>query len=366
MGRLCMQSGTFEGRPMTTANMVRQGGGFSTFTNRVLIVVVVIAVVLLVWHIAYALLLAFVGILLAATLRALAGLVGRALRIPMSWALPLVVLVLLAAIAVFVRIAGPRINGQLSQLMTTLPNSIKEVEEQLSEYSWAQFILGHLAGSQLNASEGVRLFSRVTGIASAAVAVLADAIIVIFTAVYFAINPGVYRKGLLSLVPKNRSRRMAEVLDATGRTLQHWLLGQAIAMLSVGILTMIGLSIVGIPSALVLGVISGALEFIPFLGPILAAIPGILIAATQGWRTAVYATVVYLIVQQLENHLLIPLIQRRVVQLPPALIVLAVVALGILFGPLGALIATPLTAVVMVWVKMLYVEDVLDKPAEVK
>jgi predicted PurR-regulated permease PerM len=347
---------------MTPTETARRGGGFSTFTNRVLIVAVVIAVTLLVWHITYALLLAFVGVLLAATLRALAHLVGRALRIPTTWALPLVVLTLLAAIAAFVRIAGPQINRQLSQLMTTLPSSIKALEGQLSQYSWAQFILDHLAGSQLNAGEGVHLFSRVTGIASTVIGILADAIIVIFTAIYFALNPGVYREGLLSLVPRNRSRRIAQVLDATGRTLQHWLLGQAVSMLSVGILTMIGLSIVGIPLAFVLGVIAGALEFVPFLGPIIAAIPGILIAATQGWKTALYAAIVYLIVQQVENHLLIPLIQRKVVQLPPALILLAVVALGLLFGLLGALIATPLTAVIMVWVRMLYVEDVLEKP----
>ena len=167
-------------------------------------------------------------------------------------------------------------------------------------------------------------------------------------------------------MPKNKSQRVTEVLDATALTLQRWLLGQGVSMLSVGVMVALGLWLAGVPMVLLLGVIAGMLEFIPFIGPIMGAIPGVLIALTQDWRTALYAVIVYVIVQQVENHVLIPLIQKKAVEVPPALVILAVVALGLLFGVLGALVATPLMAVIMVWVKMLYVQDVLGKSVEVK
>jgi len=119
--------------------------------------------------------------------------------------------------------------------------------------------------------------------------------------------------------------------------------------------------IVGVPLALLLGVFSGILEFVPIVGPVAGAVPGIIMAMSGGWTKALYAVLVYFIVQQAENHVLIPLIQRKAVSLPPALVVLAVVAMGLLFGMLGVLVATPLTAVIIVWIRMLYIEDVLGK-----
>ena len=351
---------------MVPTPMDREYRGFSLYTYHVLVAVAVVALALLVWRIAGALLLAFVGVLLAAALRGMAGLLGRLLRIPTEWALLPVAVVLIAILSLFVWFAGPPINAQLAQLIKTLPGSVKQIEERLQQYPWGQYILSHVAGPEAGTGQGIHLFTQFTGIASVAFTVLADFIIVIFTAIYFAINPDAYRRGIVSLVPKSKSQRITEVLDATALTLQHWLLGQGISMLSVGILVVIGLWLAGVTMAFLLGVIAGALEFIPFIGPILAAIPGILIALTQDWRTALYAVIVYVIVQQVENHVLIPLIQKKAVEVPPALVILAVAALGLLFGVLGALVATPLMAVIMVWVKMLYVQDVLGKTVEVQ
>ncbi len=346
--------------------MDREYRGFSLFTYHALVVVVVVALALLVWRIAGALLLAFVGVLLAAAFRGVAGLLGRYLRIPTEWALLPVAVMLIAALSLFVWFAGPPINAQMAQLIKSLPDSMKQIEERLQQYPWGQYILSHLAGPEAATGQGFHLVTRFTGIASAAFTVLADLIIVIFTAIYFAINPDIYRRGIVSLVPRSKSQRVTEVLDATALTLQRWLLGQGVSMLFVGIMVALGLWLAGVPMVLLLGVIAGVLEFIPFIGPIMGAIPGVLIALTRDWTTALYAVIVYVIVQQVENHVLIPLIQKRAVEVPPALVILAVVALGLLFGVLGALVATPLVAVIMVWVKMLYVQDVLGKSVEVK
>ena len=110
-----------------------------------------------------------------------------------------------------------------------------------------------------------------------------------------------------------------------------------------------------------LGVISGILEFVPIFGPVVGAVPGILIAITGGWVQALYAALVYLIVQEIEANVLAPLIQKVTVEVPPALVVLALVAFGSLFGFLGVFVATPLTALIILWVKLLYVEDALGK-----
>ena len=344
----------------------RNGAGFSSFTYHVLVVVVVVAVALFVWRISRALLLAFIGILLAGPLRGLVNLIIRYVPIPAPLALVLVLLALVAVFGLFIWFAGPQINEQLSQFTKTLPTSVGQVEKWLKHYEWGQYVLSQLAPSKLSQGQGFRLFSHVSGFASATFGILADVIIVVFTAIYFAANPGMYKRGIVALVPRNKSQRMTEVMEATAYTLRYWLLGQGITMVTVGVLTAVGLWIAGIPLAPLLGVIAGLLEFIPFIGPIAAAIPGVLIALTLGWNRALYAVIVYLIVQQAEGHIIIPLIQKKVVELPPALIILAVIAMGLLFGLLGALVATPLAAVVMVWIKMLYVQDVLGKPVSIK
>ena len=170
-----------------------------------------------------------------------------------------------------------------------------------------------------------------------------------------------YKRGILLLIPKSKSLRISEVLDESVSTLGYWLWGQVIMMVFVGLMVAVGLWIVGVPLAFVLGIISAILEFVPIIGPVVGAVPGILIAITGGWVQALYAALVYLIVQEIEANVLAPLIQKITVEVPPALVVLAVVAFGSLFGFLGVFVATPLTALIIVWVRMLYVEDALGK-----
>lgn len=336
------------------------------FARRVLVVVVIIALALLTWRIMNALLLAFIGILFAVMFRGLAGLVSRYTRIPMRWSLLLLVVFLIGVVALLVWLTGPSINEQIAEFMETVPTSVRQIEETLGSLTWGQYLLESMKPGQLGVSRGIGLFSRITGIASTMFAVIANLLVVTFVAIFFAADPAPYLRGIILLVPKSESARVTQTIEATGHTLRYWLLGQGISMLAVGILTALGLWLAGVPLAFLLGVIAGVLEFVPFLGPVAAAVPGILIALTRGWTLALYAALVYVIVQQLENRLIVPLVQWKAVSLPPALVILAVVALGLLFGLLGVLVATPLTAVIMVWVKMLYVQEVLDKPVDVR
>jgi predicted PurR-regulated permease PerM len=345
-----------------------QHGGepLGAFARRVLVVAAIITLALLTWRIMNALLLAFIGVLFAVMFRGLARLVSRYTRVPMQWSLLFVVAFLIGIVVLLIWLAGPSINEQVAEFMETVPTSVRQVEETLGRLTWGQYLLESMKPGRLSVSPGIGLFSRITGVASTVFAVVANLLVVTFVAIFFAADPAPYIRGIILLVPKSESARVAQTIEATGHTLRYWLLGQGVSMLAVGILTALGLWLAGVPLAFLLGVIAGILEFVPFLGPVAAAIPGILIALTRGWKLALYAALVYVIVQQLENRLIVPLVQWKAVSLPPALVILAVVALGLLFGLLGVLVATPLTAVIVVWVKMLYVQEVLDKPVHMR
>jgi predicted PurR-regulated permease PerM len=334
------------------------------FARRVLVLLVIGAFALLLWRIVDALLLAFIGALFAIMFRGLAGLISRYTRIPVRWALLIVSVCLLALVFLFFWFAGPRINEQFTAFLDTVPTSLEQIEQVLSQYTWGRFLLDHLGTAELDMGQGFGLFARITGVASTVFAAAANLLVVVFAAVFFMADPGLYIRGILMLVPEGKSSRIADAFDATAHTLRYWLLGQAISMVFVGVATAVGLRIAGVPLAFLLGVVAGVLEFVPFLGPVAAAVPGILIALTEGWTVALYALLVYVIVQQLESRIVVPLVQWKVIALPPALVILAVVAFALLFGLLGVLVATPLTAVAIVWIKKLYIEDVLGKRME--
>jgi len=330
--------------------------------RRTLVVVAIVALALLVWRIRAALLLGFIGILLAVLFRGLASLLSRATRIPIGWSMLIVSIFLLGLIALFVWFAGPPIDEQFSQLLKTLPTSIDRIQETINRYPVGQYLLSFLHAPQPGSgSPGISLFSGVTGIASTIYNLLTDLLLVLVSAIYFAVSPQMYKRGVLLLIPKSKSMRISEVLDESAYTLGYWLLGQVILMVFVAVMVTLGMWIIGIPLALVLGVISGVLEFVPIFGPLVGAVPGILIALTGGWTHALYAALVYLLVQETEANVLVPIIQKFTVEVPPALVVLAVVAFGSLFGFLGIFVATPMTALLIVWVKRLYVEDALGK-----
>jgi predicted PurR-regulated permease PerM len=176
---------------------------------------------------------------------------------------------------------------------------------------------------------------------------------------YFASNPHLYVKGLVTLLPEARRPRIHEVLDKVAHVLRWWFLGQLIDMAVVGVLTVTGLMIIGMPMALALGVLAGILTFVPYFGAILAAIPAVAIALGQSLHMTVLTLVVFAICHVVEGYIVSPLVQDRMVRLPPALLILSMTFIGSLFGPMGIILATPLAAAGLVLVSELYVVDVL-------
>ncbi|MEW5727852.1 MAG: AI-2E family transporter, partial [Pseudomonadota bacterium] len=270
-----------------------------------------------------------------------------------------VVVVLLAAIAVLVGLfwlVGDRVGAQFRQLTQSIPQALDAFEGWVRQHAWGEFLVEQTRSLD---TQRMGLFSQVTGLASSVLATTTDIVLILVVMIFMALEPHLYVNGLVALFPLPSRPRVREVLGDVERALRYWLLGQGISMVIIGAITTAGLLLLGIPLALALGVLALVLEFIPFIGPVLAAIPAILFAFTVGPTKAMWVALFYLAVQQIEGNLVMPFIQERVVRLPPVLTVTAAVAMAVLFGFAGLVFATPLVVALMVLVQKVYVEDVL-------
>jgi len=327
------------------------------FTYRVLIAVAIVALALLLWRLSQVVMLAFGGLLLASVLRAISDPLDRITPLSGRTSLLVAVVVLAAFLAGAGLLIGGQVMQQTEQLARTLPGAIEGVRTWLQAHPWGQWAI-EMSRQGVESAQGA--FSGFARFATSTFGALANALLIVFLGLYLAADPALYRRGLLKLIPERARERTGVALDQAAVALKRWLLGQFIAMVAVGAVTGIGLYLIGVPQALSLALIAGLLEFIPFVGPIVAAIPALLVAFTEGGMTPLYVALLYLGVQQIEGYLLMPMVQKWAVSLPPALTILGVVVSGLLFGVLGVLFATPLIVVVMVLVQRLYVDTAIE------
>jgi predicted PurR-regulated permease PerM len=336
--------------------------------QRTLVVVgVVIAALLLLallWYASQVPLLVFAGVLLAIFLNGISGWLRDHTPLRYGWALAVVVLVLFAATASAAALIGPQVGAQVGELREQLPQALGQLEERLAQYGWAQQVLEQAPAPEDLAPGSNSLIERIGGIFSTTLGALGSFVIILFVGLYMAIDPATYREGALRLFPPARRARLRTVLDEVGGALRGWLIGQLVAMATIGTLTTLGLWLLGMPLALTLGLLAALLSFIPNIGPTLALIPALLLALLDGPTQLVWVLALYLGVQALESYLITPLIQQRAIDLPPALLIIAQLLMGVLTGGLGLILAAPLTAAALVLLKRLYVEDVLGDEIE--
>jgi predicted PurR-regulated permease PerM len=197
---------------------------------------------------------------------------------------------------------------------------------------------------------------------SSTIQVVTGLFIIVFLSIYIAVDPAMYRRGIMHMFPHGRRERIGDVLSALAAVLRRWLITQLIAMLTIGTVTTIVLLVLRVKAAFALGLLSGLFEFIPTVGPIMSSLPAIAMGFLDSPEKAVWVTVAYIGVQFMENHLLIPLLMKGGINLPPALTVFSQALMALLFGFLGLMCAVPLLAATVTAVKMLYVEDVVGDP----
>ena len=325
------------------------------FIERLLITIAVVAVALLVWRLRGLLILVFGAVLVAVVLSAMADPLRKRLGLPSVLALLLSLAAILALFGTAFWLFGAEVVGQASALRKTLPAAWEALQVRLEPLGLAEPLREGVRS--LGSSDGV--LARVGGLVASIGGGLADTLLVLVGGIYLAVQPQLYRTGIIKLVPERGRALAAQAFDDSGRALRLWLLGRLVSMALVGILTWLGLWIIGVPAALTLGLVSALLEFVPFLGPIIASVPAILLAFALSPEAALWTAGLYLMVQQLEGNLIEPMVQQRAVSLPPALLVFALVSGGLLFGMAGILLAAPLTVVLFVMVKRLYVREAL-------
>jgi predicted PurR-regulated permease PerM len=338
------------------------------YTHRVLIALgltVLVGIILaLLWAAQTTFFLVFLSMLLAIFWRSVSRPLIKFAHVPEPLAVGITVLVLALLFGLALWLLVPSVMTQGDQFVDTLPSAIGQLEETIRQLPYGPLIMEQLPTQGELEPQGDILPQAVSTF-NVISTVVANLVLVFFVALFFALSPELYRSGLIKLVPKGGRERAREVLDTVSDTLGAWLIGRLISMAAVGILVTIGLWIMGIPLALFMGLLAALLDFIPFIGPFVAAVPAVLFAFADSPITAVWVALLYLGVQQVESYLVTPIVQQRAVHLPPVLTIIAVYVFGELFGILGLLVATPLFAVILVLVKMLYIEDALKDEVEV-
>ena len=327
----------------------------STVARNVLIAIALVTLALLLWKIAPVLMLFFAGVVFATAIHAASRPLVRYAHLPSTVAVGVVFLLAIALLAGGAWLFGKQVATQTEELVNAVTQAWEKVHGYLQETSWGSTVLESVQG----AADG-QAMSRVAKGTVTVFGAVTDLILVLFLSMYLAVNPASYRNGFLLLLPPAHRERVGMALDEAGIALRKWLVGQLGAMVMVGVLTAAGLALVGVPLAIPLGILSGLLDFVPVIGPFAGALPGVLIAFAQGPQVALYAAFVYITVQFLEGHLVLPLAQKWAVSLPPALGLLSIVGFGLVFGLLGVLFAIPLTVVSIVLVQELYVAQMGD------
>lgn len=320
----------------------------------------IVAGALLLWYTAQVLLVFFAATFLAVFFTGL----GRFLEKRTRFSYPAcVAIALIGMLQLFVLaglIVGPAVADQSTHLSDTLPKAHQQILNHLKSSVWGS----HLLTATQHAMEASKDSNWQSTLKFAGLTIhgLGGLVFAVVIGVFLSFQPDLYRNGFLNLFPKTRRKRLGEVLDEIGFTLWWWLMGQLVTMASVGIFIGTGLACLGVPLAGTLGLIAAILSFIPSLGPLLSVIPAIMMALTISPTMVLWVCLLYLGVQILEANVITPLVQRKAISLPPAFVLGSELVMGLLLGGAGLAFATPLVAVILVLVNMLYIQDMLGEP----
>ena len=326
--------------------------GEHIFVRRVLIVLGLATLFFLAWQLRTLLLMLFGAVVIATIFRAIADNLCRLTRLPNWAATALSIILVIGLVGGLIAMFGTYVTAQFETIRVRLPEAWRVFEAWVGDFGLGNHLKALVASINTPSGNFGRTLLSIGG-------GIADFVVVIFAGIYLATQPQFYMTGAIKLVPPARRDLATEAMMESERALRLWLKGQGIAMIVVGALTGLGLWLLGMPSALALGLLAGLLEFIPFAGPILAAIPAVLLGLAVSPDMALWVALLYLAVQQFEGNVLTPLVQQYAVDLPGVVLLFSLIGFGALFGTLGVILAAPLAVVMMVLVKRLYVIETL-------
>jgi predicted PurR-regulated permease PerM len=326
------------------------------FFWRAVIFICVALVPVLIWFLFDVILIVVGAILIAVLLHLVAEPFMRWGKLPEPIALILSGIFIIAVVAGAGYLFGSQIEGEFTDVLQRASDAVAQIMQQLQGSQSGKLMLQHVQGGS-----GVSLASVVGNVFSVSVRFLEGLVVTVIGGFYLAAQPKLYRTGLAKLFPRRMRKEANEILDDIGLALRLWLIADLMQMVVIGALVTGAVWLIGLPSPLALGVIAGLAEFVPYLGPIVAAIPAILVATTQGMDAVVWTVIAYLVIHQIEGNLVAPLIQRQLIFIPPAVMLLAIVTVLFVFGDFSVIFAGPIAVVIFVAVNKLYVRDSLHE-----
>lgn len=334
-------------------------------------VVIFAALLLFAWYFAATLFLIFAGVLLGVALNAMTNMLGRIVRLPHALRLTIVCLVLTGLLSGVIFLGGATIAQQATALSDTIKSQLINVKGFLERNGIDTSYLdlgnpaakpavtstpgtpGSVATHNLPsageiASSGGAIVSQTLKLLLGTLSAVGNFFIVLFLGLTFSAQPGVYRKGLLFMVPAVHRARATIIVDRISETLERWLIAQILTMVVVFLVTWIGLRIIGIQGSFILGIQAGLLTFIPTVGALIGGLIVVLASLSSGWVAAASAFVLFLGIHALESYILTPILQRQALEIPPATLFGFQILLGVVFGIWGISLALPLMAIVKV------------------
>jgi len=297
------------------------------------------------------LLMALAGCLIAVYFHGLGDLIQRKTRITRRSAMLLSIAGTLVIIALTVWFIGTKIQIQIAELSNTLPETIRITKAKLNSTP-----LGRKVIDYTSSQHSEKLLDTATSFFNTGFGVLGDLYIILFLGIFFTASPTLYKDGILLLIPQPRKAQGIRIIDRISGSLRGWLRGMLVSMILITVLITVGLMIIGIPLTMVLGLITGILEIVPNFGPLIAMIPGVLLAITVSTNTAIIVALLYIICQTIVANIVTPLLQKKIIHLPPALTLMSQLLMGALSGVLGIILAVPLLAILMILIDELYIK----------
>lgn len=317
-------------------------------------IVALLVTVILIARVAFnVLLMVLAGSLIATYFHGLGDIIQRRTRMRRKFAMIISILGSFALLAVLLWFMGTKIQSQVTELSHKLPATVANVKASLNKTPTGQKILENFSddGPQKMMTTAQSFFTTSFG-------VIGDLYIILFLGIFLTANPSLYKNGILMLVPHQKREMGTHIINRISLSLKGWLKGMLTSMVLIAFLLTIAFTIVGLPVALVLALITGLLELIPNLGSLIAMIPGVLLAFTISTKTAIIVALIYIACQTIVANIVTPLIQRKMINLPPALTLISQLIMGTLSGALGIILAVPLLAILIILVEELYVKKI--------
>ena len=327
------------------------------FIRRVFWVLIVATFVTVLYLALDLLILAFGSMLVAIAIHAIAELYATRLHAPKKAALGLGIATVIGVLVFLGWLIGVEFRQQVNVLVERLPGLVRQLDAYMSRTP----VGAKVADAVQAAFAGSRVAQDIGELVRGAGELLLNAILVLFGAIFFSIDPKIYERGFLLMIPPAKRAAVEDALGDVASTLLLWLRAQLIQMTAMGTMVGVGLWIVGVPSPGALGLLTGISEFIPYVGPIAAMLPALGLAATQGNGALIGALATYAIVRLIQTNFITPYVQARVVSIPPAITVFAIIGIGVIFGIFGLFFSAALLVVIFTLVRSLYLREVLGE-----